>query len=234
MASNARRYKEDPKVRSMRIRTWFRAVEMASGLTSSELEREFAERGREQGKRSCIWNKYRAGTVAPRSGHSEKGRLNLVERVEKSYPGTAKWLTLPLWRLIDRAPMEMVEIRQLFESLPAILRSMFVASEREATGLFWRRPVNLDDVCDKLRAQKNLDALVTAFILMKEAEVIQYQMQHEIACVVARQLLEMFEFRSRQLKKIQLPPEFILPLGELLAWVSDAVAEAGYFDIAEI
>lgn len=233
MAPGARRYKEDPKVRSMRIRTWFRAVEIASGLTTSELEREFAEGGREQGKRSCIWNKYRAGTVAPRSGYSEKGRLNLVERVEKRYPGTAKWLTLPLWRLIDQAPMEMVEIRRLFESLPMFLRSMFVVSERESFGVFWRRPVDLGNVCDVLRAQKDLDALIAAFILVKEAEVIQRQEQHEVACVTARQLLEMFEYRFQQLQKKQLRSEVPLPFGDLLAWTSGVVTAAGYFDLPE-
>lgn len=91
---------------------------MASKLTPRELEKQFGEpKSNEKVKRSCVWDKYRRGDVVPRSGLRPGGGANLVDRVEVVYPGTAKWLTLPLWRLLDKAPMEM-------KRNPAVLRRL--------------------------------------------------------------------------------------------------------------
>lgn len=88
-------YKEDPDIRKMRVQAWFRAVSLESGLTPRELEKKFSESEAEKKvKRSCVWNRYRRGEVVPRSGPRPDGGLNLVDRVEAAYPGTAKWLTL--------------------------------------------------------------------------------------------------------------------------------------------
>lgn len=224
MVAKVLNYKEDPKVRSMRVRTWFRSVEMASGLTTRELERLFSDGGAGKAKRSCIWNKYRAGTVAPRSGCSEKGRQNLVERVEKRYPGTAKWLSLPLWRLIDQAPIEMSEIRHFYEGLAPVLRTVFLASGRDALGLFWRRPVDAYDVCDLLKKQGDGDAFFAALVLTREAEITQNQVQHEVACSTALTLLEMFGYRAQPTP---------LPIKELLTWMEEVSDNAGYFVIPD-
>lgn len=235
MMQKPRCYKEDPKVRAMRIQTWFHAVEQASGgMGTRDLERQFSSRKVANGKRSCLWNKYRAGTVAPRGGCSgSTGGLNLVKRVEKIYPGTAKWLSLPLWRLVDPAPMEMAEIRMFFEGLSPRLQSMFIASEKETSGFFWRRPVDLGQVSNILCAKRDLDALVAAFILVKEAEAIQSQGQHEAACTIAMQLLQMFTHRSEQLKEQGKPCDYPLPFEDLFGCIALAMEEADYFSIAE-
>lgn len=189
MVAKVLNYKEDPKVRSMRVRTWFRSVEMASGLTTRELERLFSDGGAEKVKRSCIWNKYRAGTVAPRSGRSEKGLPNLVERVEKRYPGTAKWLTSPLWRLISPAPLEMSEIREVYEGLPVSLKALFIEQKSTAKGLFWRHPADPKDVFDALVAERGEDALIAALAMMREAVVIQDQWQHWLGATAVQNIL---------------------------------------------
>jgi len=228
-------YKESPWVRTMRIQTWFRAVEQKSGgLGTHDLERQFSGKKIAHGKRSCIWNKYRAGTVAPRGGcGNSTGGVNLVKRVETVYPGTAKWLSLPLWRLVDPAPMEMAEVRMLFEGLSPGLRPMFIASKKEASGLFWRRPVDIKQVGDILCAKRDLDALVAALILVKEAEVTQNQIQHEAACTITMQLLQIFAHRSGQLEEQGKPCEYPLPFEDLFGYVALAMEDAHYFSVTE-
>jgi hypothetical protein len=216
------RYKEDPEIREMRIQAWFGAVSAASGLTPRELETVFGER-KQVGKvkRSCVWDKYRRGEVAPRSGTRSYGRLNLVERVEAAYPGTAIWLTTPLWRLADKAPMEMREVRRVYESLPPLLRSIFVASPSEANGIFWRRPVEIDHVCEILLRLRDQDALVAMLAMVKEAEVVQDQLFFSAVVSSAEDLLailqssgttrsDLFDRLSRYLKPRWSNPGFVV------------------------
>lgn len=182
---------EDPTIRSMRIRSWVRAVQLASGLTLAQLEDAFSERkpGQKPSNHSCIWGKYERGEVAPRSGCNPKGALNLVERVEQRYTGTAMWLSSPLWRLADKAPMEMSEIREIYEGLPYLLRSIFIVVPYEEEEVFWRRPVDVDHVCEILLRIGDLDALIVALALVKESEITQYQDQHEIGVDAVQQCL---------------------------------------------
>lgn len=177
---DASRYVEDPAIRSMRVRTWFRAVTLASGLTPAQLEREFSERDRARAAsaRSCIWDKYRRGEVVPRSSSMSPGRPGLVERVERRYPGTAAWLSSPLWRLADKAPMEMSELRRIYEGMPQPIRSIFVSSKKEAPGLFWRRPVDIDHACEILLRFQSVEGFVAVLAIVKEAETTQEQYQH--------------------------------------------------------
>lgn len=177
---DASRYVEDPAIRSMRVRTWFRAVTLASGLTPAQLEREFSGRDRARAAcaRSCLWDKYRRGEVVPRSGSMSSGQLGLVERVERRYPGTAAWLSSPLWRLADKAPMEMSDIRRIYEGMPQPIRSIFIASKKEAHGLFWRRPVDIDHACEILLRFQSVEGFVAVLAVIKEAETTQEQYQH--------------------------------------------------------
>lgn len=188
-ASGGARYVEDSGIRSLRIKTWFQAIAEKSGLTAAELERQFA-RGGVGERRSCIWDKYRRGEVEPRS---DAGGDGLVERVERAYAGTAVWLSTPLWRLSDAVPMEMSDIRLIFEGIRhPLIRSIFVASKAEASGRFWRRPVDPDDAAGHLLRFEDLDALVALLAMVREAEIIQRQEQHWAAISAARLFLAWF------------------------------------------
>jgi hypothetical protein len=175
------RYVEHPKLRSMRVRCWFNAVSQVSGLTTGQLEREFGEKGTERAPRSCIWNKYRRGDVVPRSRRPGDRSKKLVERVESRYPGTAKWLTSPLWRLADPALMEMSEIRQIYEGMPKSIRSIFVEPGSKATSIFWRRSVDPKRACEVLLRFRDVDALIALLAMVKEAEVVQDRAQYGVA-----------------------------------------------------
>lgn len=214
-------YKEDPEIRKMRVQAWFHAVSLESGLTPRELEKKFSDSDTEKKvKRSCVWDKYRRGEVVPRSGPRPDGELNLVGRVEAIYPGTAKWLTLPLWRLLDKAPMEMSEIRRYLEGLPNLVRQMFVYSEARPTGLFWRRDIDCDDACDLLLRFGDLDGLTAMLALIKEAESAQDQYQHQCCAQKAG------EYVSRLAYKGVLSEQL---LGKVFDYLAQRVASAGYF-----
>lgn len=215
------RYKEDPEIRKMRVQAWFRAVSLESGLTPRELEKTFSEsEPKKKVQRSCVWDKYRRGEVVPRSGFRPDGGLNLVDRVEASYPGTAKWLTLPLWRLLDRAPMEMSEIRRCYEGLPNLMRQIFIYTQAEPSGLFWRRDTDYDDACDHLLRFGNLDGLTAVLALVKEAAVIQDQYQHQHCVQIGRGYIA-------RLAHLGMLPQMLT--GELLNYLDRRVTAAGYF-----
>ncbi|UCV21486.1 hypothetical protein [Ferribacterium limneticum] len=182
-------YKEDPEIRKMRVQAWFRAVSLESGLTPRELERKFSESETEKKvKRSCVWNKYRRGEVVPRSGLRPDGGVNLVDRVEAVYPGTAKWLTLPLWRLLDKAPMEMSEIRRCYESLPRPMRAMFILPNVTESSVFWRpRELNCKKDGELLLRFEDLDGFTALIAVLRETESAQLKRQNEICMQMAHE-----------------------------------------------
>ncbi len=219
------RYMEDPLIRSLRVQAWFRAVTLASGKTPAQLEREFSERRSPPRMlpRSCIWEKYRRGEIVPRGGRRADGSPNLVERVEARYPGTKEWLVSPLWRLADKAPMEMSEIRRIYEGMPNLIRSIFVAPKTKTQGLFWRRPVDINHACEILLRIRDVDGLIALLAMMKEAETIQDQEQHFVAAEAA----------NRHLTELCATHEIIgSGLGASLhRYLRKSLARPGYFDV---
>lgn len=160
---------ESRTIKRLRIQSWFQAVSHASGLSAGELEYQFSLANK-QCPRSCIWDKYRRGDVAPRD--------SLIKAVEIRYPGTEQWLHSPLWRFADEVPIGMAEIRTAFECLPNLLRSMFVVRQATQSTIFWRRPVETSEACEILLRFNSIDALIATLILVKEAETAQIQDQH--------------------------------------------------------
>ena len=181
-------YKEDPEIRKMRVQAWFRAVSLASKLTPREFEKQFGESESDRKvKRSCVWDKYRRGEVVPRSGPRPDGKPNLVDRVEAAYPGTAKWLALPLWRLLDKAPMEMSEIRRSYESLPRPMRAMFIHPDATESSVFWRRrKLDCKADCDFFLRFEDLDGFTAVLTMLRETESTQNQNQNKICREKAR------------------------------------------------
>lgn len=169
----SKRYVENPKIRSMRVRSWFHAVSQASGLTVGELEREFREEGSARTPRSCIWNKYKRGEIVPRSRYQGDGRPKLVERVEARYPGTEKWLFSPIWLLLDAVPMEMSDLRRIYEGLPLRIRDYFVLPSSLVTKVFWRCPLHSEQQLMEFLRFHTVEDLVAAVALIREAEIIQ-------------------------------------------------------------
>jgi len=94
------RPRKDP-VEKYRVQSWFNFVS-GNGLRSAyELELEFSPqnfRKDDYGNITypCTWAKYRSGKITP-SG-------NLLDRVEKHYPGSRSCFNHPIWRLLAQKP----------------------------------------------------------------------------------------------------------------------------------
>lgn len=183
-------YKEDVAIRRMRIRAWYQAVVEASALGSRELERLFCEDPLSAANRSCIWEKYRRGEILPRSGNRTGGRPNVVERVERRYPGTARWLAMPLWRLADHAPMGMHELRAFYNSLQKPIRDIFIAPDVLPSDVFWRRGVSFLDSCLILKRFENLEGFSAVLAIIKEMEVRQFPQTYDDCCEIALSYVE--------------------------------------------
>lgn len=112
-------------ITKLKVMAWFRAVAEASGKTSAQLEREFANpdhirrsKDKNQEIRPGLWDKYRRGEVEPRALPINGKPLSIVQAVEAKYPGTARVLTLPLWTLLDYSkPVTIEELDTIQKTL---------------------------------------------------------------------------------------------------------------------
>lgn len=173
------RYIEDPEIRDLRVRTWVRSVRFQSKLNLVQLEEKFSNtKSSDKKARSCIWEKYVKATVVPRVGKNPSGGLHLASRVEEEYPGTLQWLISPMWRLLDKAPMSMKEIRGIYEGMPYLYRSIFIEQDYKITGVFWRRVTDPAQCIATLLNLEKVDSFIALLALAKEAEITQNQPLH--------------------------------------------------------
>lgn len=213
------RYIEDREIRSHRVHTWVRAVRLKSKLSLLELEDKFSDsKGSNDKHRSCIWDKYNRGDVVPRIGIKPSGELHLANRVEQCYPNTLQWLTSPMWRLIDKAPMSMNEVRATYECMPVLFRSIFVEPEYKITGLFWRRYTESQSCIETLKKLEALPAFIALLTLVKEAETTQDQWTHYSALIAAIDMTQNLTFI----------PEIDLISADIEDYLTSRVRTAGY------
>lgn len=182
-----------------RIMTWFNAVSLASGLTACQLDMRYAEkhqvkRLRDGMQRPCIWDKYRRGTVGPsikpRKGKSE----SIVQRVERDYPGTARWLSLPLWRLLEAEQITMHDLQQIFNGLNATVRGQLLYPTIPEEGLFWQKSLrDTERLVETLFKLNSLDGTTALVGLIREAEICQDQFLHQEAYWAVISTLETLE-----------------------------------------
>lgn len=216
------RYVEDIGIRQLRVRTWVRAVRLASGLSLIELERQYSDpKTKANTPRSCIWDKYAKGDVAPRVGKKPNGKLHLANRIDKAYPGTLRWLNSPMWRLIDKAPMSMIEIKAIYEEMPYLFRSIYVEPKHKTKGLFWRRYVELQPCIETLYKMEELQAFIALLTMVKEAEVNQDQATHYEALKAA------ISFEDG----LAIFPELDFTDEEIIDYLEWRFKTAGYYEI---
>lgn len=169
------------EITKLKVMSWFNAVAQASGKSAAELEREFAIEGRikiEDGKemRPCLWDKYRRGEVEP-SLIPPKGRsISVVQAVENKYSGTAMWLKLPIWTLLDfNHPLSIDELRKTYESMPAEIRGLILKESALDGDIFWRKWTDEDVLRECINSATEIEKLTMAIALVREAALFQME-----------------------------------------------------------
>ncbi|CAG0979290.1 hypothetical protein MTYP_01666 [Methylophilaceae bacterium] len=187
---SAGRPKENKLLRELKVKTWFNAVAEASGKTAYQLEKEFApsyvDRDKFHKQRSRLWEKYRTGKIVPTMKETKGGRRPIALMVEEKYPGTLRWLAHPLWRILDLdAEITMMDLRVVYESLPAELSDLIL--EKERTGLFWRKSIDssiphITMLCD----QKSIEAATVLVCLWRESLISQQKYLYDAILVAIK------------------------------------------------
>lgn len=166
---------------------WFNAVSLASGMNESELEVLFGESTSRQrytpGARPGLWRKYKMGRICPKTKADINGRPSIVERVDRQFPGTAKWMSMPFWDVLSYKRMDMAELRQVYVSLSPSVRDLIVMDPQINGRMFWRRSTAMEALYDELIEVGGIDAATAILALIKEAEITQNQIQHQYGLV---------------------------------------------------
>lgn len=173
------------KVYRFRTRAWFIAVSRASGMNASALEILFADPEKQMnyrlGNRPGLWNKYQKGIISPKVQKNKKGApLQLVDRVEKKFPGTKQWFTMPFWCLLSFDPLDMPALKTIFLHLSPEVRGLIVIGKYNPKNKFWRLQKNPAELYQELVALGTVDAATAILALIKEAETTQNQTQHQL------------------------------------------------------
>lgn len=167
-------------------------MSLKSGMDATELEMLFSKtKGKyTPGKRPGLWGKYRDGEVCPKFKPDKNGCLSIVERVEERFPGTAQWMTMPFWDALNSAPMEMSDLKRLYQSLSQHIRLLIVAEPSDKRKTFWRKPVEPKTLFSQLSKLNDLDAATAILALIKEAETKQDQQMHRLGIACWEKYLE--------------------------------------------
>lgn len=173
---------------SLRTKAWFNAVALASKKSTYELDIEFSETSKryqkKYEKRPCIWEKYARGDIEPRSKVGAKGQTPIVEKVERIYPGTAQWLTMPFWRMLGDEPMGMDELKEVYLSFSPVIRNLLIRKKRSRADLFWRTDITPDKLHEHLSAGDPIEVATAILAMTKEAESRQLEHQYYQALTV--------------------------------------------------
>jgi hypothetical protein len=97
---------------------------------------------------------------------------------------------------------------------------MFVEVEHKATGIFWRRYVEIDKCCDTLRNMETLHAFIALLTIIKEAEITQDQGVHDYVFDVV------IEYKDKLMEH----PILSFVTEWMFEYLSDRWKNVGYFD----
>ena len=156
----------------LRGMTWFRAVSVRAGNASAyALEKHFDPLlfSQRDGKltRSKKWDRYRDGKRLP-SDHSPS---EIVARVDRELPGTAKWFRSPLWTALDGPFPDRYVIDNLLRSLDDVRHLMFGMQKWSGSTQLNRLPAD-EAFFENLLQIVSVDTLAAILLMAREAEVI--------------------------------------------------------------
>jgi hypothetical protein len=151
---------------------WFRAVSVSAGNASAyALEKRFDPMLliQRDGKltRSKKWDRYRDGKRLP----SDNSPDDIVSRVDRELPGTARWFRSPLWAALDGSFPDRHVIEIQLKSLLDIRDLLFTTQVRFGHAQLERLPAD-DALFKNLLQIPSIDTLAAILLMAREAEVI--------------------------------------------------------------
>jgi hypothetical protein len=125
---------------------------------------------------SKVWHNYKSGEDLPsRSGK----RTNHIDAARLDHPAAEKWLDHLLWVAADCLELTLPQIHGHLLTLPERQRYMLMIGSADTCWL--RVDTNVPDIIETLMASGSLDDLVTAILLLREAELLQRQVNRMAA-----------------------------------------------------
>lgn len=168
-------------------KAWFIAVSQASQKNASQLEVYFADPRKKPdyklGKGPGLWSKYQRGAACPKVNDPSPDKPSLVNIVERKFPGTKRWLTMPFWRLLSMEPLDANELKSIFLSLSPEVSDVIVHATYHPKRTFWRVQSPPEAMYRRLVEIGTIDAATAIMALIKEAEINQNQHQHRFGLV---------------------------------------------------
>lgn len=153
---------------NFRTRSWFNAVSQASGLSAPQLDLKYFNCN----PRPCLWEKYRDGKVTPSATYNSFKNKSIIDRVESDYPGTKKWITLPLWNLLDKNAWTTAELQEALLGTNLEICQLLIENSSVDAKWILRSGIskNSNKYIEKLLNIGNADALTAIYIIYIFAE----------------------------------------------------------------
>ena len=182
LPSKRGRPKNSP-VDALRVRVWFEAVRLVSGLPSAyAIEKRLHPESfhREAGwvSRPQRWDRYETGGRVPKS--------ELIEYAESVYPGTGDWLHHPLWKALLPHPRTQDEINAELRTLGETVNFLLFRSKPDP-GQPERFPFT-EEMVSMLASLGTLEALAAAILLVHESVAIASEPLRTLALQTYREL----------------------------------------------
>lgn len=165
---------------------WSNAVAIDSGLSPYQIEVRFmpecVKRVDGQLIRPRLMDRYAKGELTPKLGKQKCGGLQLVNKIDSSYRGTARWLRHPLWDLMQPKDYSLSELHGLMLKLEGKLARFFFVDLGRSEGAYVRNYNVQPKVVRNLWKHASLDTFALLLGLLREAEIRTDMPSHHCSC----------------------------------------------------
>lgn len=162
--------------------------------------------------RPSLMDRYVRGELSPKNDGSRCGGAKLVARIDSTFPGTAKWLYLPLWELMQSKAYSLEEMHQIMARVEAPFYYKFFSRADCPERVYVRSFGGDIKEIRKVSRYNTLDAFAFLLGLAREAEHTLDVRVHFNACKGMR---EMFPVIARM-------PEIKPVAGRLFDYLEEA------------
>ena len=141
----------DFELRKLRSGIWYKAVKSVDNLNDSKLDALFGSIEGQEPRfgehRIKMFEAIRVNGSIPSSGKNSKRSFDLVERVDAylGYKGTAAVMHSPIWRLLEKKPLTVEEIRGVVLKCIINLDSNYEVEHIDADNIDFLQPIKFDE-----------------------------------------------------------------------------------------